>query len=626
MCGIAGVFELDTHSPGPVEPFQAVDGAISMMLHRGPDDRGIIKLECGRGEGYLGACRLAVQDLSMLGHMPMTSESGVTVIFNGEVYNYRDLRSELCAKGLNFRSDCDTEVVLRAYEAWGLRAFRRFRGMFALAIWDARRQQLHLARDGLGIKPLYVQQDETRLAFGSELTASMKAGLFRAPAVSEAAVYSYLSLGAPQEPLTIFESCQSLPPGIVLTWTPGRPIRREAFWDLRAAFEGSDEASPVSVRRALEEAVCYQLVSDAPLGVFLSGGIDSTVLTGIAAPRLSQPLKTVSLSYEETAYNEDAFIDLVTARYGCDHDRVHVSSRDVLEWVGAAVDRMDQPSFDGVNTFIVSRAAREVGLTVVLSGLGADELFGGYDTFRLVPRLERLERWRVGRAARIVRPVARLAASRRDPWEKAVAWLTQAPSIPSAYLARRNLFAYPEDLLVRGEQARIGTTSSDLSSSFEDSVNGISYAELVHYMRNVLLRDSDAMSMANSVELRVPFLDQEFVTHVAAIRGNVKWDGVRQKPLLVDACRDLLPTPVVTRSKMGFTLPYAKWLRDPLRGEVEAALLDPQYGRGVAHMLDHRVVAATWNRFLKGRTGWTRPWALYVLKRWAETNLSRPLG
>jgi asparagine synthase (glutamine-hydrolysing) len=618
VCGIAGVAGLRDRAAAE----QALGRMAASMVHRGPDDQGI---EVVAESPAVGLCarRLAIQDLSPLGHQPMRSEqTGAAVALNGELYNVRELRDDLSAAGHRFRGHSDTEVALCAFDEWGDGCVERFRGMFAVAFWDERNRRLLIARDRLGIKPLFYSAAEGRLVFASEVRALLASGLVEGR-VSAAGLASYLSLGAVREPLTILDHVECLAPGSLAVWEHG-DLSVHSYWSLQDAF--SDSAAPLprddavaQLRETLEEAVRQHLVSDVPLGVFLSGGIDSSAMVALVSA-VDRPPRTVSVVFPQQRFSEERYIRVVRDRFGTEHTEVELDDAAILAVVPGALAAMDQPSNDGVNTYVVSRVAKESGLTVVLSGLGGDELFGGYDTFQIVRRLEAARRLVPSVAGPAAAALIRAATRGRDAGLKLARWVGGEHADLSAYELRRELFS-PD---MRAELMSVAPDGHvPLPVTPADRMNAVSLLELDVYMRNQLLRDSDVMSMAHSLELRVPLLDHRLVEAAAACRGDWKADRHKPKPLLVDALADLLPDEVVYRTKMGFTLPFVDWLRGSLRRSVESALLDPAYGGQVAELLDPAAVRNVWDRFLAGRAIWVRPWALYVAKEWGERNAPR---
>jgi asparagine synthase (glutamine-hydrolysing) len=617
MCGIAGMAGFADAQ----ETQRALGLMAASMEHRGPDDEGVAIVDDATPRA-VGLCarRLAIQDISPLGHQPMRSEgTGNWVALNGEIYNVAELRDRLSGLGHTFRGHSDTEVILRGYDEWGPSVVERLRGMFAFAVWDARRRRLFVARDRLGIKPLYLVERDGGLLFASELRTLLASGLVRRD-VSADGVLSFLSLGALQDPHTMLAGVTALPAGHAATWDGGA-LDVEPYWSLEDAFRAPDtglsrEDTVEQLRETLLEAVRLHLVSDVPLGVFLSGGIDSSALVALASRASGTPPRTVSVVFPQQEYSEERFIRQIAELYGTEHTEVRLDDDGVLAEVPAAVAAMDAPTADGVNTFIVSRAAREAGLTVALSGLGGDELFGGYPSFRQVPMLARLRRLVPGPVGRGTGS-ALLRLARNDREDKLARWLRNEDGGAHPYTVMRQLFG-PDAArrLTGGSAARW-----ELPPLTGDPVDDVSLLELSVYMRNVLLRDSDVMSMAHSLEIRVPLVDHVLVERAAAADARWKDGSGTPKALLVDALGDDLPSEVVNRPKMGFTLPYEHWLRGPLRERVSEALNDPDHGGQVAAMLDGDEVRAVWRRFEEGRGQWLRPWSLYALKAWGEAQL-----
>ncbi len=594
------------------------------MAHRGPDDSGADVVCADRQVVGLCATRLAIQDVSDRGHQPMRSEqSGTWVVLNGEIYNASPLRADLRERGHVFRSGSDTEVILAAHDEWGVEAISRLRGMFALAVWDAGKDELVIARDRLGIKPLYYHVRDHSLLFASEVRALLSAGIVPR-AVSQPAVLSYLATGAVEEPYTIIDGALSIPPGHYGVWSAGQ-FKLSRYWSLGRAFSplgsGPDRAEAVHLLRAhLEDAVRRHLVSDVPLGVFLSGGIDSSALVGLVSTVADEPPRTVSVVFPQQRFSEAEHMRLIAARFGTRHSEVELDDASFLRGLSGALDAMDQPTFDGVNTFVVAGAARSAGLTVALSGLGGDELFAGYDSFRTVPRLEALRRHIPSRMSTPAARAAQLVMRPSDRREKLARWLSERNAMTSAYSLQRELFG-PD---TRAELTRVSLPAVEYALEPdlpEDTINRISMLELEQYTRNVLLRDADVLSMAHGLEVRVPFLDHELVEFVGRLPGSMKLKGNGPKPLLVESVADLLPPSIVNRPKMGFTFPFDEWMRTDLGAEIEATLLDSRVGGPVAELLDHEAVAKVWTRFKEGHGYWSRPWSLYVLKAWGERHL-----
>ena len=607
MCGLAGAIGLP-----PDDAVAAVQAMCDYMRARGPDDEGVELVGGETPTGAIGSRRLAIIDPSSGGHQPMLDEErGNVLAFNGMIYNFRELRAELAAAGERFRSDSDTEVILRAYGRYGWDCVRRLRGMFALAVWDSRDRTLFLARDRLGIKPLYYSSGAGRVIFASQVKALVASGLVE-PRLSVTGIQTYLSYGAVSDPLTAVAGVRALPAGHSAVVRDGA-VTVTPFWrpptTPDAVLSRGDAVH--ELRRLLEDVVGRHLLSDAPLGVFLSGGVDSSVVAALAAAETPH-VRTVSVVFDDPRLSEAEYIDLVADHLQTDHVRVPLTPDDLLGALSGAFEAMDQPTFDGINTYVVSQAAAGADLKVALSGLGGDELFDGYGHVSRVRALERV--------ARLPRPVAKVAAQavaatvKGSQGAKASEWLRT--SVPGAsYDLLRRLF-FPSELSVLGV-AGSGNGSAPSPRHVDlrrDVYSQVSVLDLTNYTKNVLLRDTDAMSMAHSLEVRVPLLDDALVDWVLRLPETIK--AGRAKALLVDAVRDLLPPETLARRKQGFVLPFARWLRGELHRDVDERLrVVPTLLEGI---IDPAAVGRVWGEFVHGDDRFLRPWSLYALYRWAD--------
>jgi asparagine synthase (glutamine-hydrolysing) len=584
--------------------------------HRGPDDSGIATC----GEVHLGNTRLAIIDTSTAGHQPMNdSQTGNWITYNGETYNFKDLRREFDADVAPWSSNTDTEVVLRAYGRWGVDAFRKLRGMFALAIWDHLKQTLLLARDPLGIKPLYYYADQNQFIFASELRALLASGLVPRK-LSSAGVDSYLANGSVEAPLTIVDNVKQLLPGhcLQVKEEAGKIELREVEFAVpeRATVDGSRDDAVARLRSELEESVRLHLVSDVPLGVFLSGGMDSSALVGLLSHVSDQRPKTFSVVFDEAAYTEAPFSRAVAERFNTEHSEIRLSEDRLLDILPAATAAIDQPTMDGINSFVVSSAVKREGITVALSGLGGDELFAGYPSFRRALKFDAISpasRRLLGMAT----SVGKFALNGSVQRQKFRQLMNSDGRPEDVYRISRQLFSTDAVTALTGREAVNHSSNGHRHDS--DIINAISRLELRGYMTNTLLRDTDAMSMAHSLEVRVPFVDVKLVDYVLSLPGEWK---VREsdgpKPLLADVMSDLLPREFMGRPKMGFTLPFEKWMQGKMRREISAVLEDEKRLAG----LNSEMVGKVWRRFLEKpkAVGWSRPWAIYVLVKWCEIN------
>ena len=635
------------------------------MRHRGPDDEGFLT-----GDERVPGVALAIRRLSIIdlagGHQPIWNETrDAAVILNGEIYNYRELRERLQRAGHSFSTKSDTEAIVHGWEEWGEECVHELRGMFAFAVLDlrgrfARAPLLFLARDPLGIKPLYYTQTTEGVFFASEVRALLAGGIARQ--LSPDALTSYLLFGSVSEPVTLVEGVFSLPPGHqILLHVPERrrAPRPRPWWDPQSSTAARDPKKPrdfASAARALrpmlENAVRAHLVADVPVGLFLSSGLDSGAIAALAA-REQSGIRSFTLAFPGTQYDEAPLARRVAKRCGTQHTEVPLGGSEMLAQLDAAIGALDQPTMDGVNTYLVSWAARQVGLKVALSGLGGDELFAGYPTFADTPRLRRLAT--LGRAvptalrkatAPLVALAFRLAASPDGARKAAAAWLS--PDIlPDAYFFARALFPPAELEKIAAPRYRPSVVAEDGTTLLPtwlgwlervtgearamQPVAGVGWLELRTYMASILLRDTDSVSMDRSLEVRVPLLDTPLVEFVASLpdvarRLSPAHRAGAQKTLLVEALRDVLPTEILSQRKRTFTLPWETWLRGSrsdgggmLRARIEASFAEPV--AVLRNQLKPDGVRAVWNAFLAGQTSWSRPWALYVLNEWCKRHL-----
>ena len=638
MCGIFGIF---TRNGGISR--ETLKTAVRSLAHRGPDDSGTVLIAGSPDRCQIGFAhtRLSIIDLSPLGHQPMQDEpTGNWIVYNGEIYNFRELRAELEAAGNRFHSHSDTEVILTAYRMWGEDSFARLRGMFALALWDASRQILLLVRDPMGIKPLYYYHSDKYFLFASEVRTLLHTGLVPRK-LDPNGVFSFLAFGSVYEPSTIVEGVTAVSAGHIVSLEKER-FQSRAYWDplhlsdspvqsgriQNAGLQSDDGGAERDLPRLLRDAVLSHLVSDVPVGVFLSGGIDSSSLVAIMN-QAGVRATTFSLVFREQEFNEAQHSRMVARLYGTDHHEIPVSQADALAALPEALRAMDQPTIDGINTWLVSAKTRAAGVKVALTGLGADEMFAGYSNFRHVPRMEKAADNFAKLPSVMRRPLAAsiafLAAGKSDRNRKIAELASGENATVHPYFLVRGLFTaaerralYSGDYEIAERKMETLLQESVTASSSLDPVNRVSYLESQWYMRNTLLRDSDFMSMAHGLELRVPFLDRALVEACFRIPGKRKLQGGRPKSLLLASLGVELPTEIVNRPKRGFTLPFENWLRAEIKPMVGDTMLKNDASES---LLCAGAVKEVWNRFLAGQTSWSRPWSLFVLKCWCEHNL-----
>ncbi|HEY7152868.1 MAG TPA: asparagine synthase (glutamine-hydrolyzing) [Gemmataceae bacterium] len=612
MCGIAGILSSDSGAHR-----DAVVRMLAVMGHRGPDGSGLWTSPSGLC--VLGHRRLAILDLSESAHQPMVDgEERFVLSYNGECYNFPELRAELERRGTHFHSSGDTEVVLQALARDGTAALERFNAMFALALWDEREKRLLLARDRFGQKPLYWTAFRDGILFASEVRALLASGLVERR-VSRAGVRSFLCYGAVQGPDTIVAGVQLLPRAATLSLRAGQAPRQAVYW------EPARKQRPVAardLRDAFAAAVKRHLVSDVPIGMFLSGGVDSSVVVASACNQSAGVVKSLAVVFpDQPDHSEAEHARRIAQRSKADHSEIPVTGRDMLSMLDQALDRLDQPTIDAVNTFIVSQAARQAGLTVALSGLGGDELFGGYRAFHEVPRYLKARR-ALAPVRALARRFLKRSTSATHRWSKLVELLDGPARVVPIYLLLRKLF--PSRLLhalapaIAGEgwlsgldaerEAALETLAKD-----RPTPDAVAQLELEAYLGHTLLRDTDVMGMACSLEIRSPFLDAEFASLTLAQPSEVRLPRRKiRKWRLIEAFQDWLPEENWRRGKQGFVLPFEAWLRGDLRQRVQEELDSLQHAPS---FFDVRAVRTLWESFQScpAAVGWSRPWALFVL-------------
>ncbi len=579
MCGIAGILSFD---PGAQVQERRLQAMRDSLVHRGPDDAGLVV----RGRVGLAHRRLSIIDLSG-GHQPMSDPQGqVWITYNGELYNFRALRSELESRGCAFSTQSDTEVLLRAYEVFGTDCVDHLRGMYAFAIWDERKQQLFMARDRLGIKPLYLAERDGELLFASEIKGLL-AGLPGPPRFNEGVLPEYLASRYVSGEETFFQGVHKLLPGHRLVWTPSGGCRKERYWLPPTVQEDagtSIEDHVQAVRAGLEDAVESHLVSDVPLGLFLSGGIDSTVLASLMAPRVDGPVHTFSVGFSEAEANEFEYARIAAEHIGASHREVLLSPDQFFAALPKLIWHEDEPiAFaSSVPLNAVSELASE-HVKVVLTGEGADELFLGYDyRYRVTDwnlRYGRVYQRSLPRGIRqaMARAIPGLPWRLRRYAERSFLAMDGSPR--DAFFENFSVFrqqARTQLLREGGEHGDIhghGLRFYELESG--DDLAAMSQADLQTHLVELLMKQ-DQMSMAASLESRVPFLDHQLVETVSRIPGRVRLHGGKTKSLMREAVRDLVPEPIMNRGKMGFPVPIGRWLAGPFRALVDEYVLGPR--------------------------------------------------
>jgi asparagine synthase (glutamine-hydrolysing) len=654
MCGIAGIY-----APGRLVSGDSVARMLASMAHRGPDDRGIQTL--ADGQLQFGNLRLAILDLSMLGHQPMTLADRKTwIVYNGEVYNFREIRSELASLGWSFHSDCDTEVLLAAYRQWGLDAVERFRGMFAFAIWDADRNLLHLCRDRFGVKPLYYSVMNGCLAFASELKALNLTGHtsrnLDLDSVAEFVQYGYVSA-----PRSIFADVRTVRPGTIVTFDASLKHHEHAYWNAEALFDGEGAASlrrELSalgeeelldrVEACLQRAFEYRMVADVPVGLFLSGGIDSSLVAAVLTRRSGIKLHTFTIGYGDSEFDERAYAHTVARTLESTHVELLVSPGTAVELAAEIPETADEPIGDAslIPTLMVSRLARK-DVKVALSADGADELFGGYLRYQVCGDflrrrspllrglyylsseiLDQLPPTLISAGYAMARGGGQRVASIRDKLRK-FARMSRSRDAFEAYQAAISEWSPQE---TQGLLARHPRAAGDARSAFESAVGAdprdqFMHYDVVRYLPGDLLTKVDRASMFVSLEAREPFLDHEAARIAAALPIHWKIRGNQNKYVLRRLLQRHFPAALFERPKHGFSPPLGEWLRGPLR-DVLLQQLSPARVREFG-ILDPAAVAEALSAFLSGSRGSGSAdglWFLLQLQQWAGRWLKLPAG
>jgi asparagine synthase (glutamine-hydrolysing) len=619
VCGIAGVL-----ARAPIDEIGALGTALGRSLaHRGPDDSGTYTSRDGRA--LLAHQRLSIIDCSPAGRQPMsTAERRHWITFNGEIYNHKALRRSLESDGVAFATESDTEVLLQLLVRRGPGVLDTVRGMFALAWWDETRGTLMLARDRFGIKPLYVSAAAGTVSFSSEIRPLLDAGLVPRQ-IDAAGIAAYLRWGSIPPPLTWIAGVQSLVPGTWCEWSRDGRSRCGQFANARELWSGQPAGSnPHEFRAraaaALHDSVRAHLVADVPVGVFLSGGIDSALIAAIARAH-APAIRTYTISVADARLDEAADAQAVAAALGTTHETLPIDAPDVARDWPRIFAHLDQPTGDGINTYYISRAVHQSGVKAVLSGIGGDEMFGGYPSFRRLPRVMRL-----GPRARRLAPLATMAAgitmgTAMRPRLRHLADHLDSPG--EMYRALRGAVMPAEFAGIAGDRIlndagaveRVAEherqwLTSDQSETPEAATSRL---ESTMYMRSQLLRDADAMSMAHGLEIRVPFVDHQLARAVWPDLAGFR-PLLQGKQLLRDELAGKIPDEVLKRRKRGFTLPFETWMRGPLGEFVRASLTDLEAERWVAAGVADR----TWQAWGQGAMHWSRPWTLAVLGRFLK--------
>lgn len=617
MCGITGIV-LNRGSKASVEAVHAMNDAIA---HRGPDAEGVYISD----NIALGHRRLSIIDTSDAGNQPFFGDNKrIVVVFNGEIYNYIELKKQL-ENDYSFATGSDTEVIIAAYKKWGIKCVEHFIGMFAFALHDPDADMLMIARDRLGIKPIYLAQVKNGFLFASEIRALLQSNLVERK-LNKKALTDFLRYQTVHAPQTIIQGIEMLMPGHILTWQ-NEHLSKHCYWkpsDHSGLLNNiSREEAKREVKSLLTSAVELRMRADVPFGAFLSGGIDSSIVVGLMAEQSERAIETFSITFHEREFDESPYSDLIAKRFNTNHHPIRLSANDFLDKIPAALEAMDHPSGDGPNTFVVSEVTRKHGVKMALSGLGGDELFAGYDVFKRLFALEE-KKW-LNATPHIIRSLAGATLQKFKPSvasEKLKEFLSADQlDMALAYKLSRQVWMDDSIKHLLGKNMCLENVVTDIYRKTETMSGGIlsrvSIAEIESYMQNVLLRDTDQMSMSHALEIRVPFLDHRLVEYVLGLNDAVKFPHT-PKQLLVESMAGILPSEIVDRPKMGFTFPWTLWMKGELKDYCESGL---EVVRNVS-AFDEQMIDKVWMLFLQGDKTftWSRIWPLVVLGHWIKQN------
>lgn len=617
MCGIAGYFNLDGSPANPA----VVQKMTAALAHRGPDAQGTLV----EGPVALGHARLSIIDVSAASNQPFTDQSGnFSVVFNGELYNYEAVKAALKQK--QFKTSGDTEALIEAWQEQGISCISQFTGMFAFGMWNRNTHELTLVRDRMGVKPLYYYRTDKCILFASEIRSLLASGMIPRKLCGQGLkeLLSYQSVSAPH---TLVEGIRQLPAAHFLRIS-ATETELKCYWDIttpEAQHPPQSKAEAIrETRRLLLESVRSRMVSDVPVGAFLSGGIDSSVVVALMSEVSSQPVNTFTVAFTEKEFDESEHAATIARKFNTRHQEIWLKPTVMLEELDAALKAMDTPSGDGINTYVVSQAVKKAGITVALSGVGGDELFAGYPFFERYRKLQQFSgAWENTGVLR--RTSARILQSTGNQRIGKLAAMLHEPSgfIASMYPHFRTIL-HPDQIaaLVPDSVYEEEAVSKYLRQHTTrirrfPSLSQVSLAEYAGYTQHTLLKDTDQMGMAHALEIREPFFDHDLISYVLQLPDAFK-KGNRPKSLLVASLGELLPSSIVDRPKQGFVFPWSIWLKGPLREFCETHL------KRMAErpIVDGKALLDHWNRFLNGDPAirWMEVWLFVILENWLEAH------
>lgn len=606
MCGINGIFSFKS---ALADAYQSITKMNDSIAHRGPDSEGIFE----KDNIILGHRRLSIIDISTISNQPLFGlENRYVLVFNGEIYNYKELKTKI---NFPYKTNSDSEIIIAAYHKWGYECVNHFNGMFAFAIWDNLEKKLFIARDRVGIKPLYFYNDNDLFIFSSQIKGILSSEKVDIK-LNTKQLSNFLKFQTIYTPDTILENINLLEAGSTLTINKSG-IKKNKYWELNSSSNNLSTQKyteiTTNIRDLLTNAVEKRMVADVPFGAFLSGGIDSSLMVALMAQTSTQPINTFNINFAEKEYSEAKYAEKIAKKYNTNHHEINLTPTDLLDDIETALNYMDSPSADGINTYVVSKHTRKHNIKMAISGLGGDELFAGYPQFKQMYALNKI-RFFDNIPITIRSSIARIISksTSKAEIEKIANWLTSKKwDINNLYPTFRQQLSDIEVEKLLNKPIIQNISYFDKSTM----LNNMSVNEINTYLQHILLRDSDQMSMASSLEVRVPFMDHELIEYVLSIPDKYKYPS-KPKKLLIESFPDILTSEIVNRKKMGFVFPWNSWLKNDLFDFIEINLKElenyPEFNIGEINNL--------WQRFINDdkRVYWTQIWGLVVLGHWLK--------
>lgn len=612
MCGIAGIIGIEESKSAGI-----IKRMTDAIKHRGPDAEGII----ADGIMAFGHRRLSIIDLNHSADQPFNDNSGnYSIIFNGEIYNYKTVKNEL---DYPWKTNSDTEVILAAYLKWGKDCLQKLNGMFAFAIWDRKKSELFIARDRLGVKPFYYHLDKGILVFSSEIRSLLESDLIERK-LDRSILNDYLTYMSIRTPYTMIQGVMQLCPGECAIFKNGK-MERSFYWQMSESKKSevikSHSEKAELTGKLFKDSIASRMVADVKVGAFLSGGIDSSAVVAMMAEISDKPVETFSIVFEDKDFDESEHSRRIAELYKTRHTELLMKPQDLLENMDGFINAMDSPTVDGINTYMVSKLVAATGIKVVLTGVGGDELFAGYNGFRRWKKFKRVSQMFPASLLSLLAGFLRLSGKKRSLLKISDLLGSGDMSFEAFYRNSRSVYTTAERKALLNQPGEYKPSWLNLNSKAIDqyeAVSQYSIAELSHYTLDVLMKDTDQMSMAHALEVREPFFDYKLLEFVLGLGDGDKLKSGQPKHLFIEAMGNRLPGEIVYRAKKGFTFPWNSWLKNELRDTCESALKS----LSEKHIFNQGSVENVWKSFLENKNGvtWLHVWGLVILEKWMEKN------